>query len=66
MVKSKYQIENSVDWEEYKCWVYNFPLQVNDKGSEYEESKMSYTDFLIRKEHKFLTKSLLFWRPGKI
>ena len=47
MVKSKYQIENSVDWEEYKCWVCNFPLQVNDKGSEYEESKMSYTDFLI-------------------
>ena len=31
-----------------------FPLHINPEGLEYDDSEMSYTDFLIRKEHKFL------------
>ena len=32
----------------------NFPLSVDLKGLEYNENKMSYLDFLIRKEYAFI------------
>ena len=53
-VKTKYEINNPINLEKDKCCICNFPLHINQKGLEYEGSEMSYTDFLIRKEHKFL------------
>ena len=37
-----------------ECVIYNFPLSTSVKGLEYKENKMSYLDFLIRKEYAFL------------
>ena len=53
-VKTKYEINNPIIWEKDKCCICNFLLHINPKGLEYQDSEMSYTDFLIRKEHKFL------------
>ena len=39
-----------------ECVICNFPLSVDVKGLEYKENKMSYLDFLIRKEYAFIKK----------
>ena len=54
IVKLKYQRENPVDWVDGKCVICNFPIAVEPKGLEFNESEMSYIDFLIRKEHAIL------------
>ena len=53
-VKTKYEINNPIIWKKDKCCICNFLLHINPKGLEYQDSEISYTDFLIRKEHKFL------------
>ena len=53
-VRIQYQRENPIDWETTKCFICNFPLNINVKGLGYNESDMSYIDFAIRKEHIFL------------
>ena len=39
---------------ETKCAICDFALDVELKGLEYKENKMSYLDFLIRKEYAFI------------
>ena len=39
---------------ETKCVICDFPLDIEFKGLEYKENKMSYLDFLIRKEYAFI------------
>ena len=39
---------------ETKCAICDFALDVDPKGLEYEENKMSYLDFLIRKKYAFI------------
>ena len=43
-----------IDWKKTKCVICNFPLIINAKGSNFPAYEMSYTDFYMRYEHKFL------------
>ena len=49
---------NSINQEISKCYICNFPLEVNPKGVPTPPEEISYLDFHIRKEHKFLRKIL--------
>ena len=49
-----YETENLIDWENDNCKICNFPLHVNPTTFDVEKEKMSYCDFIIKKEHKFL------------
>ena len=51
--KRNYEIENPINWETDKCWIYNFPLHINPTMPNALKEKMSY-DFIIEKEYKFL------------
>ena len=51
--KKDYEIKNPIDWENGICQICTFPLDV--KPSEKVNSeKITYGDFIIQKEHKFL------------
>ena len=52
--KREYEIKNPINWESDKCWVCNFPLHINPTVLNVQKQKMSYGDFIIEKEHKFL------------
>ena len=47
-----YELKNPIDWENGKCSICTFPLDV--KPSEKLNEKITYGDFIIQKEHKFL------------
>ena len=50
--KNEFEKENPIDWEDGECVLCRFPLEVNPTTCENE--KMSYGDFIIKKEHMFL------------
>ena len=50
--KNEFERENPIDWENGECVLCRFPLEANPTTSENE--KMSYGDFIIKKEHMFL------------
>ena len=50
--KKDYELKNPIDWENGKCSICTFPLDV--KPSEKINEKITYGDFIIQKEHKFL------------
>ena len=52
--KIAYKAKNPINWDKDKCYICNFPMQINCKGPHVPNLKMSYTDFYIRFEHKFL------------
>ena len=49
--KKDYELKNPIDWENGKCCICTFPLDV--KPSEKLNEKITYGDFIIQKEHKF-------------
>ena len=49
-----YEVENPINWETDKCWISNFPLRINPTTPNAVKEKMSYSDFIIQKEHKSL------------
>ena len=53
-VKRKYEIENPIDWVEGRCCTCKFPLKINPTNFNTTAEQMSYADFVIFKEHKFL------------
>ena len=53
-IKRKYEIENPVDWIESRCCICKFPLKINPTNFNATTEQMSYADFVIFKEHKFL------------
>ena len=53
-VKRKYDIENPIDWIEGRCCICKFPLKINPENLSVTTEQMSYSDFVIFKEHKFL------------
>ena len=53
-VKKKYEIEHPINWEKDKCCICTFPIGINPTMSNATKETMSYTDFIIFKEHKFL------------
>ena len=52
--KVTYEAFNPINWKKTKCVICNFPLIINAKGPNVPANEMSYTDFYIRYEHKFL------------
>ena len=54
LTKNKYEKDHPINWESDKCHICNFPLKIDPIGPDVPNSKMSYGDFFIRYEHKFL------------
>ena len=52
--KREYEIKNPINWQTDKCWICDFPLHINPTMANVSKDKMSYGDFIIEKEHKFL------------
>ena len=52
--KRDYKIKNPINWESDCCCICTFPLEINPAASNSPKEKMSYADFVIAKEHKFL------------
>ena len=53
-IKKKYKIENPINWQTESCCVCTFPIKINPTMSDATNGNMSYSDFVIHKEHKFL------------
>ena len=51
--KKEFETKNPIDWENGLCEICTFPLDVTPSEKPNNE-KMSYLDFIIQKEHKFL------------
>ena len=54
--KRKYKIENPIDWSRNHCCICPFPLEINATKFDADNKTMSYVNFIIFKEHKFLRK----------
>ena len=52
--KLQFEKDNPIEWENGKCVICNFPLEINTKGIDTTAKEMSYLDFANRKEHNFL------------
>ena len=52
--KRKYKIENLIDWSCNRCCFCLFSLEINAIKFDADSQTMSYVDFIIFKEHKFL------------
>ena len=52
--KRKYEVEFPVDWENGCCCLCKFPLIINPTKFDVSLENMSYSNFIILKEHKFL------------
>ena len=52
--KKKCEIKHPIDWMQDRCCLCAFPLEINRTGFDANEKTMSYDDFIIFKEHKFL------------
>ena len=50
----KYETNNTINLAGERCVICRFPLQINAKGPNVLASEISYADFYIRYEHKFL------------
>lgn len=53
-VKRKRKIENSIDWLHNRCCIFPSPLEINATKFDVDNETLSYVDFIIFKEHKFL------------
>ena len=54
LTKNKYEKDHPMNWESDKCRICNFPLKIDPIGPDVLNKEMSYGDFFIRYEHKFL------------
>lgn len=52
--KVVYETKNPIKWDKDKYYICNFPIKINTKGPNIPVTEMSYTDFYIGFEHKFL------------
>ena len=53
-VKGNYEVKNPINWETNRSSICTFPLEINLTKSDATKEKMSYSDFVIAKEHRFL------------
>ena len=53
-VKNMYEANSPIKWETDLCSLCKFPLKIEPLGPHVQNTKMSYGDFYIRDEHKFL------------
>ena len=54
LVKNKYEKQHPINWTTDKCCLCKFPLNIVPLGPNILNNEMSYGDFYIRCEHKFL------------
>ena len=52
--KIRYERQHSIDWENYKCVICGFPLKLEPTNYKTPDDQMSFGDFVIRFEYKFL------------
>ena len=52
--KRKYEINHPINWKRDRCCLCPFPLKINPITFDADEKTMSYADFIICKEQKFL------------
>ena len=52
--KITYEAFNPIDWKKSKFIIFKFPLMINAKGPNVLTNEMSYADFYIRYENRFL------------
>ena len=53
--KRNYELQNPIDWENGRCQICTFPIDVKPSiSNENNRDKITYCDFTIQKEHKFL------------
>ena len=52
--KRKCETENPINWSRDRCCICTFPLKTNATKFDADNKTMSYVDFIIFKEHKFL------------
>lgn len=50
----KQEIENPIDWTKDRCCICTIPLKVHPTRFNCIDNEMSYVDFYIFKEHKFI------------
>ena len=50
----RYEKEHPIDWENGKCCICNFPLEIKAKGVDVNAKEMGYLDLFIRKQNKFI------------
>ena len=54
MEKLKFESSNKIDWKKNKCVLCKFPMKLEPTNSLTPDCEMTYGDFIIRFEHKFL------------
>ena len=54
MIKNQYERKHPVNWKTDKCVICKMLLKIDPLGYDMQSLKMSYGDFFIRYEHKFL------------
>ena len=52
--KRKYEIENPIDWQNGRCCLCTYLIEINPTLFEAKGDQMSYSDFVTNKENKFL------------
>ena len=52
--KLTYESQNQINWQKDKCVICKFPLKLEPTNYKTSDDKMSFGDFVIRYEHKFL------------
>ena len=66
LVKNQYERNNPIDWNKDKCVTCQMPLKVDPTNHKTPSMEMSYGDFFIRFEHKFLRNIYLDERVSRI
>ena len=54
VAKLRYESQNPIDWKKGKCAICKFPLKIQPTNFQTLDDEMSFGDFVIRYEHKFL------------
>ena len=50
----KYEVEHPINWQQDRCCLCSFPLEIRLPSYNVDEKLMSYSNAIIFKEHKFL------------
>ena len=50
----RYESENPINWKTDKCVICKFPIKLEPTNFETPDDEMSFRDFVIRYEYKFL------------
>ena len=59
--KLRFESQNPINWKRDKCVICKFPMKLEPTNHTTPDNEMTFGDFIIRYEHKFLTKFLDYW-----